>query len=80
MPPRTDRLLLVEVVLVLLLFALFLVWYLVPAAVPPFLPYWWAWPVIAVVLFTLLGLETHRRRQRKRAAVEEAVDEVTGNR
>lgn len=70
-PRGTDPLLLVEAALALLLFALFVFLFLVPAARPPFDPEWWTWPLVGTVFFGLLGVDALRRkrgRSRERAA------------
>jgi lipopolysaccharide export LptBFGC system permease protein LptF len=65
-PPRSgsDPILLVEAVLVLLLFALFIMLYFVPAGGGTLEPRWWAWPVLALLFFGILGLEHWRRKRR----------------
>lgn len=70
---RGDPILMVEVVLVLALFVLFLVLYLVPAGSGALVPAWWAWPVLAVVFFGILVLERWRRKRRDRAELSRGV-------
>ena len=76
-PPRpgADWILLLEALLALVLVALFLVLYFVPASDPPFEPEWWAWPVLAALLFGILALDRWRRRRRGRLGLSNALPE-----
>lgn len=62
-PGRPDRLLLVEAALALIVFALFVYFFLIPAARPPFAPRWWTGPVLAAAFFSLVALDTWRRKR-----------------
>ena len=80
--PRRDRpalhadpLLLWEVGIVIILLALFIVLFLLPAANAPFHPYWFSAPVLAAGFFGVLLLDRKRRREGNRAAVRRAIEE-----
>jgi hypothetical protein len=77
--PRSglDRILLIEIGLGLLLFALTVALFLIPAAREPFLPRWWSWPVLASLFFGIVALDHWRRRQGRNAELREVVREVT---
>ena len=68
-PPRSgsDPILLVEAVLVLVLFALFIVLYFVPAGGGMLEPRWWAWPLLALLFFGILLLDHWRRKRHARS-------------
>ena len=70
---RPDPVLLLEAVLVLALFVLFLVLYLVPAGSGALIPAWWAWPLLATVFFGILLLERWRRKRRDRSELSRGV-------
>lgn len=70
----SDPLLLLEIVLVLVLFALAVALYWIPAAVLPFTPGWWTWLLLGGVLVAILLLERGRRRRRQRLALRDALD------
>ena len=74
-PRRTDRILLLEAVLALLLIALFLGLYFVPAGKPTFEPEWWAWPVLAGLFFGILLLDQWRRKRRPKTGLSNALPE-----
>jgi peptidoglycan/LPS O-acetylase OafA/YrhL len=63
----TDRLLLLEAGLVLLLFALFVILYFVPVGEGSFAPQWWTWPLLVGLFFGILALEHRRRKQREQS-------------
>ena len=65
-PQTTDRTLLVEAGLVLLLFALFIGLYFVPAGRGQLVPEWWVWPVLGSLFFGILLLERWRRKHREK--------------
>lgn len=65
-PRGTDPLLLVEAAMVLVLFALFVFLFLLPAGRPPFLPEWWSWLLVGTVFFGTLGLDAWRRKRGRR--------------
>ena len=68
-----DRILLLEAVLALLLFALFVMLYVVPAGDATLEPRWWAWPVLAVLFFGILLLDQWRRKRRAGSGLSNAV-------
>jgi hypothetical protein len=71
-----DRLLVVEVALVLLLFALAVGLYIIPAEQPAaFLPDWWAGIVLAILFFSIVVLHALRRRRGPGAAAHVVLDE-----
>jgi hypothetical protein len=74
---RTDRWMLLEVGLGLLLFGLAIYLYWIPAAREPFIPRWWSLPVLAGLFFGILWLHRWRRRSRTEDQLHEAVREVT---
>ena len=59
-----DRLLMLELALGVLLFALAFFLYLLPAAREPFLPAWWSLPLLGGLFFGILALDRYRRRPR----------------
>lgn len=74
LPPRpTDRTLLVEVVLGLVLLALFVILYLIPAESAFAVRRWWSAPVLVGLFFVILALDARRRKQRNRTALREAL-------
>jgi hypothetical protein len=73
---RTDPLLLWEAGLALVLVALFILLFLLPAARQPFHPHWYAAPLLAAGLFGLLVLDRRRKRRREREALREVLDEA----
>lgn len=74
---RTDPLLAWEAGLALVLFVLFIILFLLPAAQTPFRPHWFAGPVLAVGLFGVLILDRRRRRERTRRMLRELHSEET---
>ncbi len=71
---RPDPLLLWEAGLVIVLLALFVVLFLLPAAAAPFRPHWFAAPVLVAGFFGLLVLDRKRRRVAEHRAVRDVVD------
>jgi membrane protein implicated in regulation of membrane protease activity len=65
-PRGTDPLLLVEAALVLILFALFVFLFLLPAGRPPFVPRWWTWLLVGSAFFGVVGLDAWRRKRGRR--------------
>lgn len=59
----TDRLLLWEAGLALVLFALAVYLFVIPAARDDLSPAWWTWVLLAILFFGLLGLDDYRRRR-----------------
>ncbi len=74
---RSERFMMLELVLGVLLFALAIFLYWIPAAREPFIPRWWSLPVLAGLFFGLLWLHRWRRQNRTMEARQEAVQEVT---
>ena len=72
---RADRILLLEALLALILFALFMVLYFVPAGEATFEPAWWAWPVLAGLFFGILVLDQWRRKRRAKSGLSNALPE-----
>jgi peptidoglycan/LPS O-acetylase OafA/YrhL len=70
-----DRILLLEALLALILFALFLLLYFVPAGEATFEPAWWAWPVLAGLFFGILLLDQWRRKRRAKSGLSNALPE-----
>ena len=70
-----DRILLLEAALALLLFALFMALYFVPAGEATFQPAWWAWPVLAGLFFGILLLDQWRRKRRAKSGLSNALPE-----
>lgn len=73
---KLEPLLLIEVGLALLLFGLAVALFFVPAAQPSFVPYWWAWILLAGLFFGIVGLETYRRRHRSREELRRVMDDA----
>ena len=71
----TDRILLLEAVLTLLLIALFMLLYFVPAGQATFEPAWWAWPVLAGLFFGILLLDRWRRKRQGKPGLSSALPE-----
>jgi uncharacterized membrane protein len=63
---RTDRVLLAEVTLILVLFGLGIVFYWRPAAAgwEGDSTAWWQWLLLGAVFFAIMALETFRRRRK----------------
>lgn len=74
----TDRGLLLEVGLGLILFVLGVVLFFQPAAEGPLSPRWWHWLVLGVLFFALVGVHTFRRKQRRHRGLHEAIREEGG--
>ena len=72
----TDRILVLEALLALLLVALFLGLYFVPAGEPMFEPEWWAWPVLGGLFFGILLLDQWRRKRRARSGLSNALPDA----
>jgi hypothetical protein len=68
-----DRILLLEAVLALLLFALFVMLYVVPAGDSALEPEWWTWPLLAGLFFGILLLEQWRRKRRAKGGLSNAL-------
>ncbi|MBW3628832.1 MAG: hypothetical protein KY464_05995 [Gemmatimonadetes bacterium] len=68
-----DHVLLLEAVLVLLFFALFIMLYFVPAGGNTFRPEWWAWPVLVGLFFGILALDQWRRKRRAKSGLSNAL-------
>ena len=79
-----DRFLLAEVALVIVLVALAVGFFLIPAAEPPFQPGWWAGILMAIVFFAIIVVDTMRRRRRSTTELHRVLDEsaadVSGDR
>jgi hypothetical protein len=71
---RPDPLLLWEAGLVIVLVALFVLLFLLPAAAAPFRPHWFAAPILIAGFFGLLFLDRKRRRAAEHRAVRDVVD------
>ncbi|HET7322431.1 MAG TPA: hypothetical protein VFI96_08065 [Longimicrobiaceae bacterium] len=72
----SDPALLGEVGLGVVLIILFLALYWVPAGDDAaFVPAWWAWPLLAILFFSLLWLDVRRRRTRRTTALHEEIRE-----
>jgi hypothetical protein len=74
-PRRTDRILLLEVLMVLLLIALSVTLFWQPAAAGLASPQWWHWTVLAALFFGVIGLDRWRRRRRVYADLHEVIRE-----
>jgi uncharacterized membrane protein len=63
---RTDRVLLAEVTLIIVLFALGIALYWRPAAagLDSDATSWWQWLLLAALFFAIMALETLRRRRK----------------
>jgi hypothetical protein len=72
-----DRILMLEVGLGVILFGLAIYLYWIPAAQEPFLPRWWAVPLLAALFFGILWLDRRRRTRGRVANLREAVRDVT---
>jgi hypothetical protein len=72
---KTDRVLLIEVVLILVLVGMAIVLYWRPAAEGFLSPSWWSWMVLAVLFFTVAWLHTWRRRHRAQRELHRTLDE-----
>jgi membrane protein implicated in regulation of membrane protease activity len=71
----TDRLLVAEVLLALILFAIAVYFFVVPSASAPTLPPWWVGIVLAILFFAIVLLETYRRLGRQRAELRRTLEE-----
>lgn len=78
--PPVDRLLLVEVVLGIVLGALAVYYFIVPAGSAEFVPSWWVGFVLAILFFSIVIMETFRRRTRSRAEMHRALDGASRDR
>lgn len=72
--PPVDRMLLTEVVLGIVLVALSIYFYFVRADSAEFSPPWWVGFVLAILFFSIVIMETFRRRTRSRAEMHRALD------
>ena len=72
----TDRILLLEALLALVLIALFMALYFVPAGQATFEPRWWAWPLLAGLFFGILLLDQWRRKRRAKSGLSNALPEA----
>ena len=79
-PLRSDPLLLWETGLVLVLLALFIVLFLLPASRQPFRPHWFAGPILAIGLFGVLFLDRWRRRGRNRRIIRQLAEKERSGR
>lgn len=70
-----DRMLLIEVVLGIVLGALAVYFYIVPAGSAEFSPPWWVGFVLAILFFSIVIMETFRRRTLSRAEMHRALDD-----
>jgi type VI protein secretion system component VasK len=67
----------VEVGLGILLLALFLALYWVPAGTNwAYRPHWWVWPVLGILFFGLLLVDARRRRRRRNEEMEELHEDL----
>lgn len=72
----TDRLLLLEVFLIITFIVLLFALYLIPIVTSAtYQPGAWRWVTLAIPFFGALYLETRRRRRNQRLAVRAALDE-----
>jgi hypothetical protein len=74
-PRKTNRLLLLEVAMVLLLIVLAIVFYLRPAGEGTVAAPWWKWMLIAALFFAAVGLRTWRRRGSAHSALHQVIRE-----
>lgn len=75
-PRGTDRFLVAEVLLALILFAVAVYFFVVPSAsAPTLLPPWWVGIVLAILFFAIVLLETYRRLGRHRAELRRTLEE-----
>lgn len=72
---RTDRLLLVEVAMVLGLIVLAIVFYVRPAGEGEVTAPWWKWSLMALVFFGILAFRSWRRRRAGHSALHRVVRE-----
>ena len=70
-----DRLLLLEILLVLVLLGLAIAWYWRPAAAGPLDPQWWQWLTLGLFFFGAVGLHTWRHRQRRYGGLHQTIRE-----
>lgn len=75
---RTSRMLVLEVGLILVLIGLGIVLYWRPAAEGMLAPRWWHWVLLAGIFFSVVGLETRRRKRRAHEALHEAIRDEAG--
>lgn len=74
-PRGTDRFLVAEVLLALILFAVAVYFFVVPSASAPALPPWWVGIVLAILFFAIVLLETYRRLGRHRAELRRTLEQ-----
>lgn len=74
-PRRTNRLLLLEVAMVLALIVLAIVFYLRPVSEGDLAAQWWEWALIALLFFAIAGLHTWRRRRAGLSALHQTIRE-----
>lgn len=74
-PRKTNRLLLLEVGMVLAFIVLGIVVYLRPAGEGRLGSPWWAWGSMAVLIFAIAGLHTWRRRRSALSALHQTIRE-----
>ena len=73
---RTDPILLLEAVLALVLFGLFILLYFRPFGLGDPTPAWWTAPLLGGLFFAILFLERWRRKKRNRAALSRGLSNV----
>jgi membrane protein implicated in regulation of membrane protease activity len=71
----TDRFLVAEVLLALILFAIAVYFFVVPSGSAPALPPWWVGIVLAILFFAIVLLETFRRLGHQRSELRRALRE-----
>jgi hypothetical protein len=76
MPHRTDRLLLLELGLAIVLVGLGVLFYWGPATGDGLSPRWWHGVILVLLFFALVGLDARRRRTRNRSALRQVLDDV----
>jgi peptidoglycan/LPS O-acetylase OafA/YrhL len=76
--PRSgsDPILILEALLALVLFGLFMMLYFLPAGGATFEPEWWAWPVLVGLFFGILALDRWRRKRRAKSGLSNALPEA----
>ena len=74
-PRKTNRLLLLEVSMVLALVALAIVFYLRPASGGTVAAPWWQLVLMGALFFAIAGLHTWRRRRSAHSALHQVIRE-----
>lgn len=70
-----GRLLLIEAIVAVAFLGLGVAFFLIPVATPPFLPSWWVGFLLVILFFTIVFVDSFRRRARQHAELQRALHE-----